>query len=102
VQVFCIPAWCRIYFKIPVITWRPIIFQVAARNVPDTVLPLPPNTTGPNPNDFDGQDGTMAILTTRPTEEFAEDINGDGAVGVPDFNLLRPRIGTQSRDITGN
>ena len=46
--------------------------------------------------------GTMAILTTRPTQEFAEDINGDGAIGIPDFNLMRPRIGTVSEDITGN
>lgn len=101
-QVYCIPAWCRIYFKIPVISWRPIVFQIAARNVPDTVLPLPVGTTGPNPNDFDGQNGTMAILTTRPTEEFAEDINGDGAVGVPDLNLLRTRFGKTSFDVSGN
>lgn len=101
-QVFCIQPWCRIYIKIPVITWRPIIFQIAARNVPDTVLPLPPGTTGPNPNDFDGDNGTMAILTTRPTQEFAEDINGDGAVGLPDFNSLRSMFNQTSQDVTGN
>lgn len=102
VQVFCIQPWCRIYLRVPVITWRPIIFQVPARNVDATVLPLPVGTNGPNPNDFDGQNGTMAILTTRATEEFAEDINGDGAVGIPDLNFLRTRFGTTSSDNTGN
>ena len=101
-QVFCIQPWCRIYLRVPILTWRPIVFQIAARNVDETVLPLPTGTNGPNPNDFDGQNGTMAILTTRPTEEFAEDINGDGVIGIPDFNLWRPRNGTLSRDLSGN
>jgi hypothetical protein len=103
-QVFCIQPWCRIYIRVPVVTWRPIVFQIAARNVSAQQLPLPTGTTGPNPADIDptGEFGTMAILTTRPTEEFAEDINGDGAVGVPDFNALRARFGTVSQDNTGN
>ena len=100
--VFCIPGWCRIYFRVITTTWRPIVVQIAARNVPEQVLPLPPGTNGPNPNDFDGQNGTMAILTVRPTQEFREDINGDGSVGTPDFNMLRLRFGTQSVDVTGN
>jgi hypothetical protein len=100
--VFCIQPWCRIYLRVPVVQWRPIVFQMAARNVPENVLPLPPLTNGPNPNDFDGTNGTMTILTTRPTEEFAEDINGDGGVGNPDFTLFRNRFNAVSRDITGN
>ncbi len=97
-RVFCIPAWCRIYFRVPSVTWRPIVFQIAARNAPEQVVPLPPGTTGPNPNDWNGENGTMAILTTRPTHEFAEDINGDGVVGIPDFNQLRSRFGAASPD----
>lgn len=100
--VFCIAPWCRIYIRVISTTWRPIVFQIAARNVPEQILPLPPGTTGPNPNDFDGQNGTMAILTTRPTQEFREDINGDGGVGNPDFQLLRQRFNTVSPDISGN
>jgi hypothetical protein len=102
--VFCIPPWCRIYIRIVITTWRPIVFQIAARNVDQSQFPLPPGTTGPNPNDIDptGEMGTMAILTTRPTQEFAEDINGDGGIGIPDFNMLRSRLNTQSEDISGN
>jgi len=99
-RVFCLQPWCCIYLRVQSATWRPIVFQIAARNVPESVLPLPPGTTGPNPNDWNGGfgQGTMAILTTRPTQEFAEDINGDGVVGVPDFNQLRSRFGAISED----
>ena len=100
--MFCIQPWCRIYVRVFSTTWRPVIFQIAARNVPEQILPLPPGPIVPNPNDFDGQNGTMAILTTRPTQEFREDINGDGGVGNPDFQMLRQRFGTVSPDITGN
>ena len=102
VQVFCIQPWCRIYLRVVITTWRPPIFQVAARNMSAEQVPLPPGTNGPNPNDFDGQNGTMAILTTRPTQEFAEDINGDGVVAIPDFNMWRTRNGTVSEDLNGN
>jgi hypothetical protein len=98
-RVYCIPAWCRIHLRVPVTRWRPIIFQIAARTVPESVLPLPSGTIGPNPNDFDGEQGTMFIGTMRPTQEFPEDINGDGAVGIPDFNQLRSQFGTTSEDV---
>jgi hypothetical protein len=97
-RVFCIPAWCRIYFRVQVVRWRPIILQIAARNVPEAVLPLPTGTEGPNPNDWNGENGTMVILTTRPTQEMSEDLNGDGVVGIPDFNQLRAVFGAQSED----
>jgi hypothetical protein len=96
--VFCLQPWCRIYLRVQTVTWRPIAFQVAARDVPESVLPLPAGTSGPNPNDFNGENGTMVILTTRPTQEFAEDLNNDGAIGVPDFNQLRSSFGAQSED----
>jgi hypothetical protein len=97
-HVYCIPPWCRIYIRVVTTTWRPIIFQVAARNVPDEVFPLPQGTAGPNPNDWNGEQGTMAILSGRSTQEYGEDVNGDGAVGLPDFNMLRTRFGTVSED----
>ena len=102
-RVFCIQPWCRIYFRVQVTRWRPIVFQMAARNVDENVLPLPGPPTGnvpPDPNDFDGQNGTMVILTDRPTHEMAEDLNSDGAVGIPDFNQLRGAFGTTSQDAT--
>lgn len=102
VQVFAIPAYTPIYFKVSVTPARPIVFQMAARDVSDAVLPLPSGTTAPNPNDFNGEIGTMSILTTRPTLEFAEDLNGDGVVGIPDFNQLRSRFGQTSPDVSGN
>lgn len=91
----CIQPWCRIYFRIIVNRWRPVTFQIAARNVPEAVFPLQ-NPTAPDPNDFrpdptgqgDGQ-GTMAILTGRATEQVPEDLNMDGFTGVPDFNQFR-------------
>jgi hypothetical protein len=98
-RVYCIPAWCRIYLQVQVTRWRPVIFQIAARTVPESVLPLPAGTIGPNPNDFNGEQGTMFIGTMRPTQEFPEDINGDGAVGLPDFNQLRGQFGTTSEDL---
>ena len=75
---------------------------MAARNVDETILPLPTQTgpVSPDPNDFDGNNGTMVILTDRPTQEMAEDLNGDGAVGIPDFNRLRAAFGTTSQDAT--
>jgi hypothetical protein len=66
--------------------------------VPESVLPLPTGTTGPNPNDFNGEQGTMFIGTTRATQEFPEDFNGDGVVGIPDFNQLRSFYGSASED----
>jgi hypothetical protein len=98
-RVFCIPAWCRTYLLVPVTRWRPIIFQIAARTVPESVLPLPTGTVGPNPNDFNGEQGTMFIGTTRATEEFAEDIDGNGAVGISDFNQLRSMFNQSSEDL---
>lgn len=105
--VLCLQPWCRIHFRIFVTTWRPVVFQVAVRNVSNEQFPLQPAAGGgPNPNDFspngptgDGQ-GTMMIMTSRPTQEFAEDINGDGVVGLPDFNPLRARFGSTSQDLT--
>ena len=102
--VTCIPPWCRIYVRVFTTTWRPIIFQIAARNVSDQQFPLQPAPDGgPNPNDFEqtpiGDMGTMFITTTRATQEFREDVNGDGTVGQPDFNLLRGRFGTSSQDL---
>ena len=101
-RVFCIQPWCRIYFRIQVTRWRPVVFQMAARNVDETVLPLQATGTNPppDPNDFDGQNGTMVILTDRPTQEMAEDLNADGGVGIPDFNRLRAAFGTTSQDAT--
>ncbi len=105
-RVTCLQPWCRIYLRVFTTTWRPIIFQIAARNVSDQQFPLQPAPDGgPNPNDFqptlegDGL-GTMMIMTTRATQEFREDITGDGTVGQPDFNLLRSRFGTSSQDLT--
>jgi hypothetical protein len=99
-QVFTIQPYGRIYFKVSVTPARPIVFQLAARNVSESQLPLPVGTAGPNPADIDptGEFGTTSILTTRASQEFAEDINGDGAVGTPDFNALRTRFGTISQD----
>jgi hypothetical protein len=97
-RVFCLQPWCRIYLRVPGVPVRPVVLQIAARTVPESVVPLPVGTTGPNPNDFDGENGTMTILTTRATQEFAEDLTGDGAVGIPDFNQLRNRFGTVSQD----
>ena len=97
-RVYGLPAFVRTYLRVPVTISRPIIFQIAARTVPESVLPLPPGTTGPNPDDWNGEQGTMSILTTRATEEFPEDINSDGVVGIPDFNLLRSRFGARSTD----
>ncbi len=98
VRVLCIPPWCRIYSRVVVTRWRPIVFQMAARDVDETVFPLQGNALAPNPNDFNGTNGTMAILTGRGTEEFPEDLNRDGGTGTPDFNLLRSRFGQQSGD----
>ena len=99
--VLCIQPWCRIYIRVTSITWRPVIFQIAVRNVTNEQLQLQPAPDGgPNPNDFDGQNGTMMIMTTRATQEFAEDINGDAVVGIPDFNMWRSRNGTVSPDLT--
>lgn len=100
-RVFCIQPWCRIYIRIQVTRWRPIIFQLAARNVPESVLPLPTGTIGPNPNDWNGEQGTMAILTARPTQEFPEDLTNDGVVGIPDFNQLRGAFNLMSEDRPG-
>lgn len=97
-RVFCIPAWCRTYFRVPGANRLPIVFQIAARNVPEAVLPLPAGTMAPNPQDWNGENGTMAILTTRPTLEYAEDLNNDGVVGIPDFNQLRSSFGATSQD----
>lgn len=110
VRVLTLQAWCRLQVPIRVPRGYSAIFQIAARNVPEALLPLPAQTDGPDPEDFvpnafpllppaiSRGAGTMAILTSRPTEELAEDITGDGAVGIPDFNLLRSRFGARSRD----
>ena len=97
-QVFMIPPQGHIFLRVPSAPLRPVVFQIATRDVPTSVLPLPGGTTGPNPNDFNGENGTMTIQTTRATQEFPEDLTGDGAVGVPDFNQLRSRVGTTSAD----
>ncbi len=99
--VLCLQPWCRIYIRVVVTTWRPPIFQIAVRNVANEQFPLQPAPDGgPNPNDFNGEMGTMMIMTTRPTQEFAEDINGDAVVGIPDFNMWRTRNGAVSQDLT--
>jgi hypothetical protein len=106
-RVFCIPPWCRIYFRVSVDRWRPIIFQIAARNVPEEVLPLPtpPGVTPvPDPSDWNGEQGTMAILTTRATVEFGSDLTdptggpADGIVGISDFGILRTEFGQPNPD----
>jgi hypothetical protein len=61
-------------------------------------FPVPGNALAPDANDFNGTYGTTSIQTTRATQEFAEDLNGDGAVGIPDFNQLRARFNTTSQD----
>jgi hypothetical protein len=99
-RVFTIPALTRIYLRVPSVNWRPIVFQIASRDVSESVLPLSGNAQAPNPNDWNGSNGTTVILTTRPTQEFAEDINNDGAVGIPDFNQLRTSFGATSEDRT--
>ena len=99
-RTFCIPAWCRIYLRIPVTTWRPIVFQMAARNVDEEQLPLPTGTDGPNPDDIEGQLGTMAIITTRPVEVFPSDLNCDGSVDALDLRrVFAPEFGLVSDDI---
>jgi len=97
-RVFCIPPWCRIYFRVTVTRWRPIVFQLAARNVGEDILPLPTGAEGPNPQDWNGEQGTVVILTDRPTQDMPEDLNSDGAVGIPDFNMLRSAAGQVSED----
>jgi hypothetical protein len=97
-RVFCLQPWCRIYVRVPVITWRPLIFQIAARNVPESVFPLRPGVEGPDPDDFNGEQGTMAILTTRPTQEFSADLTNIGAVGTAAFNEFRRQAGSISED----
>jgi len=100
-RVFCIPPWCRIYLRIPVVRWRPIVFQIAARNTDED---LGHDLSAPNPNDFvlegpDGQPaGTMAILTARPTEEMAEDLDGDSVVSFFDVFASLEAFGQQSED----
>lgn len=104
VRVLCIPPWCRIYIRVTITRWRPIVFQLAARDVDENIFPLNPPTgpiQAPQPNDFNGTNGTMNILTGRATEEFPEDLNGDGVVGIPDFNLFRPRVGTTTSGDAG-
>ena len=99
--LYCIQPWCRIPFRITTTTWRPIIFQIGIRNVSDAQFPLVPAPDGgPNPNDFDGTNGTMMIMTTRATQEFREDVTGDGNVSIADFNAWRLRNGTASQDLT--
>jgi hypothetical protein len=97
-RVYGIPPFAKFYLQVQVTRWRPIVFQIAGRTVPESVLPLPTGTTGPNPNDFNGEQGTMFIGTTRATQEFPEDFNGDGVVGIPDFNQLRSFYGSASED----
>jgi len=99
VQVFAIQPHDHFFLKVASVPLRPVVFQFATRNVSVAVFPLPPGTTGPNANDFDGNsNGTMTIQTTRPTQEFPEDLEGDGVVGIPDFNQLRTGFGKTSAD----
>jgi len=101
-RIHCIPPWCRIYLRVPVTSWRPIIFQVAVRNVDESVLQLR-DPLVPDPNDFvpEGEMGwgTMAITTTRPTLEFSADVDGDGAVGPTDVRQLQLQYRSVSPDL---
>ena len=103
VRVLCIPPWCRIYVRVVVTQWRPIIFQVAARNVPEDIFPLQGDAMAPNPNDFNPQtgDGTMAILTSRATEDLGGrgDITGNGAINASDVSAVKINSGVASGDL---
>lgn len=106
----CIPPWCRIYIRIPITTWRPIVFQIAARNIPfdDERLPLKTDTE-PDPQDVRLIEdptgapeliGTMAILTTRPAHGVLPDLTCDGRVNIRDVIVgIRPHFGFMSEDI---
>lgn len=105
IRVTCLQPWCRIYLRLPTPNPNPILFQLAARNVGEDVLPLRQDPDlGPDPDDFqsqgpgEGEFGTMSILTTRATQVSQSDLNGDGAIGIPDFNLLRGSFGLRSID----
>ena len=102
-RTFCLPPWCRIYLRIPVVRWRPIIFQLAARNVDVDVLPLENDGVAPDPNDFrdlqESQQGTMAILTARSIQTFPSDLNCDGSVDALDLRrVFGPAFGQVSDD----
>jgi hypothetical protein len=87
----CIPPWCRIYIRVRIVVTKcwPIIFQIATRSQPSAEPP-----PGPDP----GDPATMFIMTTRAAQEFGGDVDGDGAVGTPDFNGLRGDFGRTSID----
>jgi hypothetical protein len=104
-RLFCIPPWCRIYFKCPPFApYRPVVLQFATRNVDETVFPLPQTFDGPVPTDYLPTDadpigqGTTDILTSRPFEQFPADLTMDGVVGIPDFNMFRGAYGQVSED----
>jgi hypothetical protein len=103
-RVICVPPWCRFYVRVPVTRWFPIVFQIAARNVDDsTAFPAPEDPSEddwrPNPDDPDGGQGTVAILTTRATQQFVEDVDGNGAVGSTDLRAVRLGQGQVSVDL---
>ncbi len=96
--VTCIQPWCRIYVPIIVTTWRPVVFQIGARNAP--LDEARAETAGssfdqPDPND----PHTMAILTGRAGTSFAGDANGDGRVGTPDLAAVRGDFGKPNPDL---
>ena len=100
-QVFAIQAHDHFFLKVASASLRPVVFQFATRNVSNAEFTFQPAADGgPNPNDYFGgtNSGTMTIQTTRPTQEFPEDLTGDGVVGIPDFNQLRSGFGKTSAD----
>jgi hypothetical protein len=66
----------------------PPVFQIGLREEPQGTAMTP------DPDD----EMTLAIGTDRPAEEFDADVNGDGAVGPPDFNILRGQYLLESVD----
>lgn len=92
--VTCIQPWCRIYVPIIVTTWRPVVFQIAARNAPQE---------GTEDSFFDQPDPedphTMAIFIGRAGTSFAGDADGDGRVGIPDFNAVRADFNKPNPDL---
>jgi len=93
----CILPWCRIYIRVKLTTTKcyPIIFQIASRNGP---LSESPRDTAGMLNDWNGDQGTMMIVTQRPVQQPDGDLNCDGVVGTPDFNIFRQNFGIPNED----
>lgn len=82
-SVIRLDPWCRIYVKLPGrTTWSPVVFQLASSFTRDIT---PAFDGGPNPED----PFTAAIRTTRSGVIRQADADGDGIVGIRDYQALQ-------------